>query len=143
MKALFEDILSRISEKPSWYDSNGTPRYGGFNPDACPNIYASEVALVEIACQNCMERFLVEVHSDRHAKLDSHRGSVKGRITRGLIGYGDPPRHDAGKCLAGDTMTPYALRMVEFWEKGAKGGWVRNSELEIALPRMAEIFGES
>jgi hypothetical protein len=116
MKALFEDILSRISEKPSWYDSNGTPRYGGFNPDACPNI---------------------------HAKLDSHRGSVKGRITRGSIGYGDPPRHDGGKCLAGDTMTPYALRVVEFWEKGAKDGWVRNSELEIALPRMAEIFGES
>jgi hypothetical protein len=142
MKALFEDILCRIyPEKPSWYDSNGTPRYGGFNPDACPNIYASEVALVEIACQNCKKRFLVEVHSDQYANA-VFWGSVKGRITRGSIGYGDPPRH-GDKCLAGDTMTSDALRVVEFWEKNARDEWARNSELEIALPRMAETFGDS
>ena len=37
MKESYEDITSRIPESPSWYDQNGTPRYGEFSPERCPN----------------------------------------------------------------------------------------------------------
>ena len=81
MKHTFDDIRSRISEPPSWFDSNGTPRYGEFTPNACPNIYADEVALVEIACQCCNEKFLVEIH---HAMYYRDMG-VEARIRNGSL----------------------------------------------------------
>ena len=26
----YDDIKSRVAEEPSWYDENGTPRYGDY-----------------------------------------------------------------------------------------------------------------
>jgi DNA-directed RNA polymerase subunit RPC12/RpoP len=129
MNASFEDIRSRISEPPSWFDSNGTPRYGDFHPDLRPDIYAHEVALLEIACQSCGERFLVEEHS---STLDAFgkAGSLRNRIVKGTIHYGDPPRH--GNC-AGETMNCEDLRILQFWQLN-EFEWERVSELEIALP---------
>ena len=62
MHANYFDIISRIDEKPTWYDQNGTPRYEEFNPDLCPNIYAQQVFLLKIACQACGEEFDVEMN---------------------------------------------------------------------------------
>ena len=54
----YQDITSRIHEQPSWYDDNGTPRYGEFSPDAL-GVYDDAALLVEIECQSCAGRFLV------------------------------------------------------------------------------------
>ncbi len=79
----YEDILSRISEPPIWYDQNGVPRYAKFHPNMCPNIYADKVVLAQIACQECGEKFLVEMH----ASIWSDRDASDPRKWH----YGDPP----------------------------------------------------
>jgi hypothetical protein len=123
----FEDIRSRISEPPSWFDSNGTPRYGEFDPGACPCIYADEVALVEIACQACDQKFMVEIHRS----ITEHGfGWTLASKVRSLH-YGDPPAHDC----TGDTMNCLDLRVVEFWRRKHDPmlEWERVAELEVAL----------
>jgi hypothetical protein len=115
----YEDILSRIEEKPSWYDANGTPRYGPFKPEMCPNIYADLVVLLRIACQECGQQFDVEMH-----------GNVFFGITRPKnLHYGDPPRHG---CLGGgDTMNCDDLAVLQVWHRSATlADWQRRSDLE-------------
>jgi hypothetical protein len=68
MRATFEDITSRIPEAPSWWDENGTPRYGAFLPEASPNIYAGEVILFQIECHNCQRHYDVSL-TGRHGEL--------------------------------------------------------------------------
>lgn len=102
----YEDILSRISEPPIWYDQNGVPRYEKFHPNMCPNIYADKVVLAEIACQECGEKFLVEMH----ASIWSDRDASDPRKWH----YGDPPRHCKG---AGDTMNCEDIAIVECWHR--------------------------
>ena len=125
----YQDIRSRIAEPPAWFDSNGTPRYGEFKPEACPCIYADEVALVEIACQLCGEVFHVEMHhslTERGPKLADH---VRGAG----IHYGDPPAHGC----TGDTMNCLDLRVVQFWhhrDGSVMNEMVRAHELELDLP---------
>lgn len=141
MNAKFEDIRSRINEEPTWHDSNGTPRYGKFHPDLCPNIYADEVVLVEIACQECGKKFMVEMHYERtHAGVQAHLfGKDKEfqameylapfsenlkRYPDFVPHYGDPPCHGDG-CHAGDTMNCDDIRIVELWRKNRNPwGWV-------------------
>ena len=114
----FEDILSRIKEVPTWWDQNGTPRYGLFQPDSCPSIYAHRVVLLRIACQECHREFLVEMHDD-----------VWGREFHPTkLHYGDPPNHP--ECLAGNTMNCDDLEVVEVWEKPRLGDWQRRPELQ-------------
>ena len=91
MHSNYRDILDRINEEPSWYDENGTPRYGEFAPDMCPNIYAHSVVLLEIACQSCGRRFRVEMNEGPWLPSD---------IPPKNWHYGDPPAHG---CV-GDTM---------------------------------------
>jgi hypothetical protein len=106
MHEAYEDIISRISEAPTWYDQNGTPRYGKFTPDHCPNIYSSNVILMKIACQFCGQRFHVEMHTD----IWDERISPPKKWH-----YGDPPRNvcDGG----GDTMNCEDLAVLEVWSK--------------------------
>ena len=133
----FEDIRSRIAEPPTWFDSNGTPRYGEFVPGACPNIYADEVALVEIACQSCGECFMVEMH---HDLTQPHVASLRSRLASDAdiwIHYGDPPAHGC----TGDTMNCLDLRVVQYWHHQDGSvilEWDRVAELEIALPDAKE-----
>ena len=117
MKHTFDDITSRITEQPSWYDSNGTPRYGAFAPDQCPNIYADAVVLLRIECQACGRRFNVEMHSHWYAQLAHPK----------KLHYGDPPAHG---CV-GDTMNCEDLEVLEVWRKDRERyEWVRHPELE-------------
>ena len=54
----YNDITSRISESPTWYTTNGVPRYGDFKPREV-SIYARYSTLMEIGCQDCGKRFLI------------------------------------------------------------------------------------
>lgn len=120
MHEAYEDITSRISEEPTWYDQNGTPRYGKFTPDHCPNIYSSQVVLMEIACQSCGRRFHVEMHTDVWTDHE---------IVPKKFHYGDPPRH---VCMGGgDTMNCEDLSVLEVWSKSNPlRNWKRLRKLE-------------
>src|SRR5690348_9708832 len=102
----YKDITSRIAEPPIWYDQNGTPRYDKFHPRMCPNIYTDHVALVRIACQDCGQEFLVEMHTalwDDRSDKDPSKWH-----------YGDPPAHCE---RAGDSMNCIDLEVVEVWQR--------------------------
>ncbi|KKL96410.1 hypothetical protein LCGC14_1844770 [marine sediment metagenome] len=121
MEASYEDITSRIKDKPKWWDANGVPRFDKFTPDQCPDIYAKEVVLLKIACQSCNKRFRVELH-----------GGVFSRIKHPhKLHYGDPPRHmiDGIGCV-GETMNSDALAVLEVWHKDSMLEWERLPELE-------------
>jgi hypothetical protein len=133
----YEDIKSRISEEPTWYDDNGVPRYGKFQPRNAPNIYANEVALVEIGCQGCELTWLV---SFTRSSMDDVRAKLMGRepqtiaeaIRSGSLHYGDPPSH-VETDHAGSTMNCLDWRVIEYWSH-ENFDWVRDPSLEIELP---------
>lgn len=131
MKSDFKDIRDRIAEEPTWFDAIGTPRYGPFDPELCPDIYANEVLLVEIGCQACKKQFMVEMHTDRWLHSSP---ALSGMIKEGNLGYihyGDPPYHN---CV-GDTMNCLDIKVIEFWSKDTSTlDWIRVPELEINLP---------
>lgn len=115
----YEDILSRIAEPPIWYDQNGTPRYAKFHPNLCPNIYSDKVVLAQIACQECGEKFLVEMH----ASIWDSRNDIDPRKWH----YGDPPRHCKG---AGDSMNCEDIAIVECWQRLPLREWKRVKKFE-------------
>ena len=133
MLADYEDIKKRVKEKIKWYDENGVPRYDKFHPDLSPNIYADEVILMKISCQECGQKFLVEINNKEWGVYINKTPSLKKMVKSGTIHYGDPPRHTG--CSAGDTMNCNDLEVVEFWErnKETKYYWVRKKELEIKI----------
>lgn len=144
MKASFLDIKDRIDEQPRWYDENGTPRYEEFSPDLSPNIYADEVILIEIACQHCREKFLVEMNwGIMHVVLEVYnKEPFSVRLTQWLrnrngnfcpIHYGDPPNH---MCI-GDTMNCIDLRIIEFHKK-IEHRFERIKKFEIELEKDEE-----
>ena len=108
----FKDIKQRIKEDPTWYDCNGTPRYGKFHPIMSPNIYASQVLLVKIACQACGKIFLVEMNYSMQDEIYlkyPHKFSVD-KVPH----YGDPPSHPD---CSGVTMNCDDLKVVEYWDR--------------------------
>jgi hypothetical protein len=122
MHSNYEDITSRIKEEPTWYDCNGAPRYGKFSLEACPNIYAHQVVLLEIACQSCGAKFLVEMNGDG---LNPMSGNPK------KLHYGDPPAHG---CV-GDTMNCEDIAVIEVWHRSweRKVPWKRLKKLEGSM----------
>lgn len=114
----YEDILSRITEKPKWWDANAVPRYDEFHPRYCPDIYSNQVILLRIACQDCGQQFDVEMHAGFFETLNPPK-----------LHYGDPPRHDCPG--AGETMNCEDLAVLYVWHRPhAAEGWVRHPELE-------------
>lgn len=134
MRLYYRDILERIPEPPSWFDEYAVPRWGKFEPDSAANIYAREVVLLGIACQNCRRRFKVCMSAGAHdAVFGPFRGSARTlaeRVHSRDIGYGDPPNIDC--CPSGPTMSSDAKRVLQFWRKES-GDWERVPELEIDL----------
>lgn len=120
MHETYTDITSRIAEEPSWYDQNGTPRYGEFVPWRCPNIYSDNVGLFCIECQMCAARFSVELHTGIFESLENHPHTWH---------YGDPPAH---RC-AGDTMNCNTIAVLEFWHRESAGRWRRCPGFEGAI----------
>jgi len=106
------------------------------------NIYAKEIILLEIACQHCHKRFLVEM---TFSSFDRVFSKNKESFTERLelfnkekkdkdwllpsIHYGDPPAHH---CV-GDTENCYDLRIVEFWAD--ENGFKRIKKYEIELDK--------
>jgi hypothetical protein len=139
MKASFDDIRALTPLVPKWFDFNGTPRYCEFRPFESPNIYAREIALLEIACQSCGEVFLVEQHRDDLGKAYRRACGAKDidladSVREGTITYRDPPHHGC----SGDSMLSITLRVVEFWRRGSQIEWARVPELEVAFPQEVE-----
>lgn len=125
MLQIYEDIKSRIGKAPAWYDEEGVPRYCEFDPDRVNNIYAKEVILLLIECQNCCEKFKVAMSN---GTMVIHKvGKFK---DWDYIHYGDPPRHSDH---LGGTMNCIDLKILQYWEQNKSGGWDRKKEHEIRL----------
>lgn len=134
----YSDITDRIAEPPKWWDEHGVSRYGQFSPYGVANIYAQEVALVEIACQWCGQLF--EVAFSFPPEIEDTLGksaTLAEAIRSGKINYGDPP--DYGNCQSGPSMSCYDLRVLQYWSRWHnKGVWVRDSQQEMDLPDRKE-----
>ena len=116
MNHSYRDITSRIAEEPKWYDENGTPRYEPFAPALCPSIYAEQVILLRIACQDCGRQFDVELSGSVLCPLDDPQ----------KLHYGDPPAHG---CV-GDTMNCVDLAVLQVWDRRHLSEWKRRRKLE-------------
>lgn len=151
----YSDIIEAANRPPLWWDENGVPRFAEHHPRHCPDIYADEVALLRVACQECAREFLVQMSIGRYEVVvaemrhfqalpegverdeNARDFSLAGQVRSGAIHYGDPPRHDTSTdCIAGDTMNVNDLAIVEFWRLSKDPGrweWERVAELEIGL----------
>ena len=134
MKNGYTDIRERIDDVPSWFDEHGVPRYCDWRPSEVANIYAREVALIVIACQNCGRRFLVAWSRSNHEIGRNEDGTpwVKNAepFDPQTFHYGDPP--NIGCCDAGPTMTSETIRVAECWRR-EDFKWIRQPEKEITL----------
>ena len=108
MNHFYADIIGPLGE-PLWYDEHAVPRYCQFEPRQNSNIYASEVALIEIACQNCDTRFKVAMSWSEIEMAMDGRPSLSERIANNTLHYGDPPNNYC--CLGGPTMNSIPIRL--------------------------------
>jgi hypothetical protein len=136
----YRDLTDKLGT-PLWWDECGVPRYCEFGPHETNNIYADEVALLEIACQDCGQRFKVAMSSSLFERVNGGMPgpplrSLADLIQHGSIHYGDPPNN--GCCPAGPTMNCEDLCVLEFWAKPENPKELatleRVPELEIELP---------
>lgn len=124
----YADIRDLIDEEPHWWDEHAVPRYCYFMPGECANIYAREVALLQIECQACARKFEVCMSSDPFDSSTSFADAVR----QGTIHYGDPP--NIACCPAGATMNSVPLEVLQFWRRASRGGgWERIRDLERSL----------
>lgn len=124
----YPDIRAITDKEPLWYDAHGVPRYAAHHPDLCPDIYADEVALVEImCCGECRGTFMVQMS---WSQLDSILHDSK-RLSEDIGQYGDPPCHgyEDNAICSGSTMIADEMRVVEFWKRD-NHEWERVPELE-------------
>jgi len=135
----YQDILSRISEPPSWWQEGGVPRYGPFEPGSSTSVYANEAALVEIACQFCRRPFIVLFETSAKDRR------IAAEIRAGTLHYGDPP--NVG-CCTGVSANSTPVQVLQYWARAhqeyVEGGlivdtraffeWRRDASLEVGLP---------
>lgn len=126
MHRYYEDILKRINEPPKWFDEFAVPRFDEFEPTACADIYAKQVVLARIACQNCHRPFDV---CFSWARLDDSP-NLESLVHSKSLAYGDPPNIRC--CDCGPTMSSDTERVLQFWEH-TNWEWRRRPELEIAI----------
>lgn len=120
----YDDILSRVAEKPTWW-LDGVPRFGPFQPNSL-DVYAREALLVHVRCQNCQTDYHLGLWNPRTTGARSFREHL-GQHRH--IGLGDPPN---ACCDVGATMTVEEVAVLEFWES-RDCRWVRVPELERGL----------
>ena len=133
----YKDIRDRIPECPKWFNEYAVPRYCEFHPDNVANIYAEEVALVLIECQDCRQEFIVAFSQsvmDRVRFDMIHPGTlyqtIADKIKDKTIHYGDPPNTDC--CAAGPTMNSNPIRVLEYWSKKHLD-WKRDKTFEVSI----------
>jgi hypothetical protein len=149
-------------EQPLWWDENGVPRYKPHHPKLCPDIYATEIALLRISCQSCDTEFEVQMSWSEHADLMSlvnamrmiksatgvslHVGprtistatALSERVKDGSIHYGDPPRHGhgQGKINIGGTCSGDTMNC---WDLKVMEFWRRGDKKIHDWNRVAEL----
>jgi hypothetical protein len=130
MHTSYLDIIDELGT-PTWWDEHAVPRYCEFTTDRIADVYATECALVEIACQSCGHKYQVAMSSGR---MTSH--SLSMRINQRWLHYGDPPNYC---CLIGATENSIPLRVLEFWRDDPLLRWTRDREYErVIVPGWAE-----
>lgn len=152
MHASYDDIISRISTEPIWFDEHAVPRYCAFEPKRSANIHIGEIALAEITCQECKRRFRVAF-----SIVNFREQTIAEAIQNKTLHYGDPPRHDGSmdphRCGAGASMNSEPRRVLEYWrrhdQRYVEGNritntayfeWVRDPSLEIDIqPEWVEV----
>jgi hypothetical protein len=128
----YDDITSRIPTPPLWYDDNGVPRYTSFSPKRTGNIYVREAALIEIVCQECLQTFYVCCTRGHHDHQGNYRPVAVRIRENDTYLCGDPPRHGSEHgCVSGDSENSFAIRVLEYWSRGAD--WIRDHSLEIVF----------
>jgi len=138
MNCSYEDIRSRISEPPAWWDESACPRYGEFCPEQVSNIYAREAALLLVECQSCGREFRVCLSHD--GLLDEAvqgRGPLCDQIRAGTIHYGDPPNVEC--CMPGPAMNCVDRRVIEYWRREQQT-WERVPEFEVEIPQAEDVY---
>jgi len=131
----YNDIRSLILQDPAWWDENGVPRYGKFQPDKLSDIYATEAALVRICCQACHEEFDVAFSWSVIRWLNQPseifpEAPIAEQIKAKTLHYGDPP--NVGCCPSGPTMNCEDRYVLQYWRKKSVE-WVRDPGLEVSL----------
>ena len=126
----YTDITDKLGE-PQWYDECGVPRYCDFHPSRVNNIYANEVVLLEIVCQNCGQLFQAAMTQDSFDIISGRSTSLAEQVINQTIHYGDPP--NSGCCPVGATMNSIPLWVIEYWQRGAIMQWERVSEYEVEI----------
>lgn len=121
MKCDYQDILSLTAKPPEWFDENGTPRWNTFTPGCQANVYAVEVALMTIGCQECGTTFKACSSASRR---DPGKNTLADELKLGVSPYGDPP--NTGHCDGGHTVTAEIKNVLEFWTRKSQG-WERNT----------------
>jgi hypothetical protein len=109
-----------------WFDEYSVPRYCEFSPERKGNIYTSEAALVEIACQGCTRRLKVAISLRPDPARD-----IATDIREKELHYGDPPNVDC--CGAGASMMNVPIRVIEYWKRSDDMKWERDRSLEIDI----------
>lgn len=125
MRTQYHEILTAFQErgeKPLWFDEHGVPRFVPFAPGEVANIYAYEVMLQEIACQNCDKRFNVVLS---RSSMDDALASVHAKTFNETYTpvdwaaapphYGDPPNVDC--CQVGPSMNVELIGVIEHWRR--------------------------
>jgi hypothetical protein len=117
MHASYDDIISRISTPPIWFDEHAVPRYCVFEPERSVSIHIGEIALAEITCQECQRLFRVAF-----SVVNFRKQTIAEAIRSKTLRYGDPPRHDGDpadphRCSAGATMNSEPRRVLEYWHR--------------------------
>ena len=136
MNCGYSDIRALTNQCVNWWDEHAVPRYCEFTPVDVANIYAVEVALVEIVCQQCNAIFHVAFSWSRTESGISKDGEwwfgmaepmTIWRIKR--LHYGDPP--NVGCCPGGPTMSSEPRKVLEFWRQSEKFKWERVPDLQV------------
>lgn len=129
----YQDIRSRISEEPRWWDEAGVPRYCDPFPRHLADIYASEAVFAEIACQSCGERFVVAFSRSWRDMIDGGK-TLAEQIADDTIHYGDPP--NTGCCPGGATMNSEFIRVLSLWirDHNQTPSWRRVEPLPALAP---------
>jgi hypothetical protein len=107
MHASYDDIISRISAAPTWFDEYAVPRFCEFSPTHSVNISSDEVALAEIECQGCGRVFRVAF-----SQVNVPSGTVAEAIVAKMLHYGDPPNVEC--CGTGPVTNSIPRRVLEY-----------------------------
>lgn len=131
MNRSYEDLMSLTPARPSFFQKDGVPRWGTFQPGVSTDVYAVEAVVMEISCQSCDGRFHVLMERRSHGDPTT----LAQRIADGSIHYGDPPNVDC--CLGGPSMNSEPVRILEYWSR-ERMDWTRDPSLEIHMRRMGD-----